>query len=98
MEEGEPLLFYQNGEGRFFASGRIGQMCKTEYIRDEFWNGGPAISIYEVQNWDDSVDISASRVKSLLGYDEKFILRGTHRVSEDRPTNRVLQNTSTPQE
>lgn len=91
MEPGELLLFYRNGTGRFIASGRIGSRDKTEYIRDTYWDGGPAISVYEVQDYDDTVDISVDRVKSILGYDEGFILRGTHRVSEDRPTDRLLR-------
>jgi hypothetical protein len=91
METGEPLLFYRNGEGRFFATGRIGAMGKTDYVRNEFWNGGPADSVYEVRDYSEDVDISSGRVKSLLGYDEGFVVRGTHRVSEDRSIDRLLK-------
>jgi hypothetical protein len=91
METGEPLLFYRNVKGRFFATGRIGAMGKTDYVRNEFWKGGPADSVYEVMDYDEDIDLSASRVKSLLGYDEGFIVRGTHRVSEDRPIKRLIE-------
>lgn len=91
MESDEPLLFYLNGTGEFVAYGRIGVMCETDYIRDKYWNGGPAISVYTVQDYDDSVSMSLAEAKSILGYDDGFVLRGTHRVSEDRPVDRLLR-------
>lgn len=91
MEPGEPLLFYLNGTGEFVARGQIGEMYETEYIRDEFWQGGPAVSIYTVEDYDNSVSIKLDDVKSILGYDDGFILRGTHRVSDDRPVDQLLR-------
>lgn len=91
MESGEPLLFYLNGTGEFVAHGRIGVMCETDYIRDEYWNGGPAITVYTVEDYDDSVSVSLDEAKSILSYDDGFVLRGTHRVSEDRPVDRLLR-------
>lgn len=91
MEPGEPLLFYLNGTGEFVSRGQVGEMHETEYIRDEFWQGGPAVSIYTVEDYDNSVSIRLDDVKSILGYDDGFILRGTHRVSDDRPVDQLLR-------
>jgi hypothetical protein len=36
MEQGDPLLFYRNAESRYTATGRVGAMTHTEWVRDEF--------------------------------------------------------------
>lgn len=90
MEPGEPLLFYRNGEGRFFASGRIGTMAKTDYVRNKFCDGGPADSVYEVKEYDEQVRLSLDRVNMILGYSDGFVPQGTHQAGEDRPADQVL--------
>lgn len=43
MEPGDPLLVYRNEESRYTATGRVGPFWHTTYVRDEFWNGEPAM-------------------------------------------------------
>lgn len=90
MERGDPLLIYRNSESRYTATGRVGPMTHTEYIRDEYWDGGPALDIYVVEGYDDSLDVEPETVNRLLDYEESFWPQGLWRVSDDRPTERII--------
>lgn len=91
MEPGDPLLIYRNSESRYTATGRVGPMAHTEYVRDEFWNGGPALDVFLVEDYNDSVDIDRETVNEILGYKESFWPQGLWGVSEDRPTDQVVR-------
>ena len=90
MEYGDPLLFYRNAKSRYTASGRVGPMARTTYIRDTYWTGGPAVHVYVVEDYDDSIDISREQLNRVLGYKDTFWPQGFWRVSDDRPINSVL--------
>lgn len=60
-------------------------------MRDEFWNGGPAIDVYAVEEYSD-VDIDRETVNRLLEYEETFWPQGLWRVADDRPTGEFLQH------
>jgi hypothetical protein len=90
MERGDPLLVYRNGVSRYVAAGRVGPMAHTEYVRDEYWDGGPALDVYAVEEWDDSIDVAPEEVNELLGYKVPFRPQGFWRVSDDRPVERVV--------
>lgn len=89
MEPGDDLLFYRNGHGHYFATGTVGTMFRTDYIRDEFWNGGPAIDIYTVEEYDESVRLNTNEVNVVLDYDSSYYPRGLRRVADHRPTDRL---------
>jgi hypothetical protein len=91
MERGDPLLFYRNETSRYAASGRVGPMTHTEYVRNEFWGGGPALDVYVVEEYDGSVDADRETVNRLLGYEESFWPQGFWRVADNRPTDQVIQ-------
>lgn len=91
MERGDPLLIYRNSESRYTATGRVGAMTHTEHVRDEYWDGGPALDVYVVEGYDDSLDVEPETVNQLLGYEELFWPQGFWRVSDDRPTDRVVR-------
>jgi len=91
MERDDPLLIYRNSESRYTATGRIGPMAHTEYVRDEYWDGGPALDIYVVEDYEDSLDVEPETINRLLGYEESFWPQGFWRVSDDRPTERVVR-------
>lgn len=91
MEHGDPLLFYRNSASRHTATGRVGPMTRTEYIRNVYWNGGPALDVYAVEYYDDSIDDEPEVVNRLLGYEESFRPRGFWRVGDDRPTDREVR-------
>jgi len=91
MEPGDPLLVYRNEASRYTATGRIGPMTRTEYVRDEFWNGGPALDVYVVEDYDDSMGAEPAVINELLGYEESFWPQGLWRVADDRPTERVVR-------
>ncbi|WP_257298046.1 hypothetical protein [Haloarchaeobius sp. FL176] len=61
-------------------------MAHTEHVRDEYWGGGPALDVYAVESYDNSIDIDPKTVNRLLGYEELFWPQGLWRVSDDRPT------------
>ena len=91
MKTDDTLLFYRNKESRYDAAGRIGQFDYTDYIRDEYWNGGPALDIYTVKNYDNSVEMEPEQVNQLLGYKENYWPQGLSPVASDRPTDRVIR-------
>lgn len=89
MEPGDPLLVYRNEESRYTATGRVGQFWHTTYVRDEFWNGGPAIDIYTVEDYRE-VELDRQTVNRMLGYEENFWPQGLWRVADDRPVERLI--------
>lgn len=91
MERGDPLLVYRNSVSRYTATGRVGPMTHTKYIRDEYWDGGPALDVYVLKEYDGSIDAEPEVVNRLLGYEETFWPQGLWRVSDDRPTDRVVR-------
>jgi len=92
MEPGNPLLIYRNRKSQYVAFGRIGgPIWHTEWVRDEFWNGGPALDIFYIDQWT-PIKLKPKTVHWLLGYKENFVPQGLWRVSEDRPTDRLLQH------
>ena len=90
MERGDPLLVYRNEVSRYVAAARVGPMAHTEYVRDEYWDGGPALDVYVVEEWDDSIDVKPEKVNELLGYKRSFRPQGLWCVSDDRPVDRVI--------
>lgn len=91
MDRGDPLLVYRNSASRYTATGRVGPMDHAEYIRDTYWDGGPALDVFVVEDYDDSIDIDPEAVNDLLGYEESFRPQGLWRVSDDRPTAEVVR-------
>jgi hypothetical protein len=91
MERGDPLLIYRNSVSRYTATGRVGPMAHTEYVRDEYWGGGPALDIYAIEDYDDSIDVEPAFINGILGYKESFWPQGFWRVSDDRPIERVVR-------
>lgn len=90
MAPGDPLLIYRNSESQYAATGRVGPMAHTEYVRDEFWGGGPALDVFVVQNYE-PVELDRGTVNELLGYEESFWPQGLWRVSDDRPADAVVR-------
>lgn len=90
MDRGDPLLLYRNAESRYTAVGRVGPLIHTEYVRDEYWGGGPALDVFVVENYD-SVDLAPETINDVLGYEESFYPQGLWRVSDDRPTARAVR-------
>jgi len=66
-------------------------MAHTEFIRDEYWFGGPALDVYAVEDFDDSIDAEPEVVNNLLDYKESFWPQGFWRVSDDRPLDSVVK-------
>ena len=89
MKTGDPLLVYRNSTSEYHAMGRIGPFWHTTYIRDEFWNGGPAIDIFAVEDYEE-INISRKEVNQTLGYKENFWPQGLWRVADDRPVDSLL--------
>lgn len=94
MESGDPLLIYRNSQSRYTATGRVGPFWHSPYVRDEYWNGGPAIDIYTVEAYRE-IDVEPRTVNRLLGYEENFWPQGLWRVADDRPVNRLLDRIQT---
>jgi hypothetical protein len=90
MGRGDPLLFYRNSESRYTATGRVGPMTRTEWVREEFWNGGPALNVYVVEDYE-PITVEREAVNRLLGYKESFWPQGFWRVSDDRPVDSVVE-------
>lgn len=91
MERGDPLLIYRNSESRYTATGRVGPMTHTKFMRDEYWSGGPALDVYVIEDYDDSFDAAPEEVNDMLGYEESFWPQGLWRVSDERPTDKVVR-------
>lgn len=89
METGDPLLIYRNSESRYIAYGRIGPFWHTEYVRDEFWDGGPALDVFAVEDYRE-IDLSREAVNRKIDYEPDFWPQGLWRVADDRPVDRLL--------
>jgi hypothetical protein len=89
MELGDRVFFYRDGE--FFATGRVSAMCETDFVRDRYWPGGPATSIYAVEDYRNSLGLSIDTVNTVLGYKENYCPQGLRRVADHRPTDRLLR-------
>lgn len=90
MTQGDPVLIYRKSTSRYHASGRIGPFWRTTYVRDEYWNGGPAIDVFAVEDYAE-IDADPVEVNELIGYERHFHPQGLWRVSEDRPTEVVVE-------
>jgi len=88
METGDPLLIYRNSTSEYHAKGRIGEFWHSTYIRDEYWNGGPAIDLFSVEGYEE-IDVSNEEVNTTLNYKPSFWPQGLWRVADDRPTDRL---------
>ncbi len=91
MERADSLLIYRNSMSRYTATGRVGLMAHTEYVRDEYWDGGPALNIYFVEDYDDSLNVAPETINRVRDYEESFWPQGLWRVSDDRPTAQVVR-------
>lgn len=89
METGDPLLIYRNSTSQYHAKGRVGPFWHTAYIRDEFWEGGPAIDVFAVEEYE-KINVEPEDINNILGYEEHFWPQGLWRVSDNRPTDRVV--------
>jgi len=90
IEPGDPLLIYRNKTSQYHAKGRVGPFWHTTYVRDQFWNGGPALDVFTVEEYEE-IDIDPEVVNEILGYEGHFWPQGLWRVSDDRPTDRVVR-------
>lgn len=97
MNSGDPILFYQKGRffadltrAKYFAKGRVGFKCETNYIRDEYWNGAPASAVFSVENYEEGIGLERKEVNEILDYKEKFHPQGLWKVDDNRPINRLL--------
>jgi len=91
MEVGDPLLIYRNSSGKYVASGRVGgPIWHTEWVRNTFWNGGPALDIFYIDDWT-PIQVVPETVNRALGYAENFAPQGLWRVADDRPADEILR-------
>lgn len=91
MDTGDPLLIYRNSTSRYHAKGRIGSFWyDTTYVRDNYWDGGPAINIFAVEEYEE-VDVDPEEVNAILDYKDQFWPQGLWHVSDGRPTDRVVR-------
>ena len=91
MEPSDPLLFYRNLMSRYTVVGCVGPVARTEYVCNEFWDGGLALDVYVVKGCDDSIDVEPGTVNEMLGYEESFWLQGLWRVADDHPVDKLLR-------
>lgn len=87
---GDPLLVYRNSKNKYVAAGRVGgPIWHTKWVRDELWNGGPALDIFYIDEWT-PVSRDPETVNQILGYKENFVPQGLWRIADDRPTDQLL--------
>lgn len=90
MKPGDPLLIYRNRDSEYHARGRVGPFWATPYVRDEYWNGGPAIHVYAVLDYE-TIDVSREEVNQRLGYKSNFAPQGLWRVADNRPSEELVR-------
>lgn len=91
MEPGDPLLIYRNSQSKYTAAGRVdAPLWHTEWVRDEFWNGGPALDVFHVQDFE-GIDLERKAVNRALDYQEDFWPQGLWRVADHRPVEGFLR-------
>jgi len=89
METGDPSLIYRNSTSEYHAKGRIGEFWHSTCVGDEYWNSGPAIDLFSVEEYGE-IDVSREEVNATLDYKSNFWPQGLWRVAEDRPTDRLV--------
>lgn len=90
METGDPILVYQTNRDRYIAFGRVGQKAQTRHFLETYWDDEAAVSVFTVDDYDDSLDLAPEAVNDVLGYAEDFRPHGLSKVSSDRPTSELL--------
>jgi hypothetical protein len=69
-------------------------VAHTEYVRGEFWGGGPAQDVYIVKERDDSIDTKPEVVDELFCYQRLFWQQRLWRVVDQRPFRWSVVSTS----
>ncbi len=90
MDSEDPLLIYRTDLERYIGFGRVGQKAETTYFGKTYWGDESAASIFTVDDYDDSLDLSPETVNDVLGYEEGFRPHGLSKVSPDRPISELL--------
>jgi len=91
MEPNDTLLFYRSSESRYDAAGTIGQFARTEYVRTKYWDGGPSIDIYTVENYNDTVTMSSKQVNEILDYKKGYHPQGLSAVGSQSAADRLIR-------
>lgn len=89
MNVGDPLLVYRNSQSKYTTKASVGPFWHTTYIRDKYWDGGPAIDVFAVEDYR-KIDLSRDTVNRSLDYAIDFAPQGLWRVADDRPTRQLI--------
>lgn len=68
-------------------------------IRDEFWDGAPALDVYVVEGYDDAIHVEPETVNELLGYshlDQSFCSSPSALCRHSRPWSATSPPGSSP--
>lgn len=84
MENGDPVLFYNDGE--FFATGRVRETFESPEIAKYLWGEDGGKLIFTLNDYQE-VSIDPAEVNRLFGYKETNIPMGFNRPSEDAISN-----------
>ena len=67
MERDDPLLIYRNSMSQYTATRRVGPIAHTKHVRDEYWDGGPALDVYVVCGTTfESIDVDGENVREFI--------------------------------
>jgi hypothetical protein len=91
IETGDPLVIYRNQTSRYHAIGRVSEFWHTTHVRDVYWDGGPALDVFAVEDYQ-TIDIENEDLNSMLGYKTEFYPQGLWRVADGRPTEKVVRS------
>lgn len=90
METGDPVLAYWTNRDRYTAFGRVGLKAETRHFLETYWDDEAAVSVFTIDDYDDSLDLDPEAVNDVLGYAEDFRPHGLSKVSSDRPISELL--------
>lgn len=90
MESDDPVLIYRTDLERYVGFGRIGKKTETSYFGETYWNDEAAVSVFTVEDYDDSLDLAPQRVNEVVDYEEGFRPHGLSKVSPERPISELL--------
>jgi len=87
MENGDPILFYNDGE--YFATGRIGDTFDDPTIAEYLWGDEGGRLLFTIKDYQE-VCIETTEVNQIFDYKESYIPMGFSRPAEEAISN-VLQ-------
>lgn len=90
MQQGDYVLFYENGTNEYAGAGIIDSTCETEWVADHYWSNAERQLVFTVNEYHD-VSVPLKEVNEVLEYKPAYHPQAVVRVSDRRPLSEALK-------